>query len=121
MIKDTVDELEKGSTISTKLVNVVKGVAKTVDESIKKAERKMQELAEKIGSEGVRSAKITGMAFKKYDKVKKDIRAARRKLHSLVHKTKIACADMEIYLEGWDKSVDNGDKRQFLKEQVVQT
>ena len=82
-IKDTVDEMKKGSSISTKLVKEVKKVAKMVDDILKKTERKMQELTEKIGSVGVRSSKITGQAFEKYDQVKKDLRAARRKLRSL--------------------------------------
>ena len=120
-IKDTVDEMKKGSSISTKLVKEVKKVAKMVDDILKKTERKMQELTEKIGSVGVRSSKITGQAFEKYDQVKKDLRAARRKLRSLADKTKTASKDMEIYLEGWDATVDNADKRLYLKEQVGRT
>ena len=120
-IKDTVDEMKKGSSISTKLVKEVKKVAKMVDDILKKTERKMQELTEKIGSVGVRSSKITGQAFEKYDQVKKDLRAARRKLRSLADKTKTASEDMEIYLEGWDATVDNADKRLYLKEQVGRT
>ena len=117
-IKDTVDEMKKGSSISTKLVKEVKKVAKMVDDILKKTERKMQELTEKIGSVGVRSNKITGKAFEKYDQVKKDLRAARRKLRSLADKTKKASEDMEIYLKFWDATVDNADKRLYLKEQV---
>ena len=117
-IKDTVDEMKKGSSISTKLVKEVKKVAKMVDDILKKTERKMQELTEKIGSVGVRSKKITGKAFEKYDQVKKDLRAARRKLRSLADKTKKASEDMEIYLKFWDATVDNADKRLYLKEQV---
>ena len=117
-IKDTVDEMKKGSSISTKLVKEVKKVAKMVDDILKKTERKMQELTEKIGSVGVRSSKITGQAFEKYDQVKKDLRAARRKLRSLADKTKKASEDMEIYLKFWDATVDNADKRLYLKEQV---
>ena len=117
-IKDTVDEMKKGSSISTKLVKEVKKVAKMVDDILKKTERKMQELTEKIGSVGVRSNKITGKAFEKYDQVKEDLRAARRKLRSLADKTKKASEDMEIYLKFWDATVDNADKRLYLKEQV---
>ena len=90
-----------------------------MDDTIKKAERKMQELTDKIGSVGVRANKVTGVAFEKYEQVKRDMRNARRKLRSLADKTKIACADLEIYLEGWDNEVDNGDKRLYLKEQVT--
>lgn len=120
-IKDTVDEMTKGSRISTELVEAVKKVVKMVDDTIQETERKMQELTEKIGSVGVRSNKITGVAFEKYDQVKKDLRAARRKLRSLADKTKTASQDMEIYLEGWDATVDNADKRRYLKEQVGRT
>ena len=117
-IKDTIDEMEKGSTILESTTKAVKKVAKIVDDIIKKTERKMQELTEKIGSVGVRSNKITGKAFEKYDQVKKDLRAARRKLRSLADKTKKASEDMEIYLKFWDATVDNADKRLYLKEQV---
>ena len=120
-IKDTIDEMEKGSTVLESTTKAVKKVAKIVDDIIKKTERKMQELTEKIGSVGVRSNKITGVAFEKYDQVKKDLRAARRKLRSLADKTKTASEDMEIYLEGWDATVDNADKRLYLKEQVGRT
>ena len=117
-IKDTIDEMEKGSTVLESTTKAVKKVAKMVDDTIKKAERKMQELTDKIGSVGARSNNITGVAFEKYDQVKKDLRAARRKLRSLADKTKTASEDMEIYLEGWDATVDNADKRLYLKEQV---
>ena len=117
-IKDTVDEMTKGSRISTELVEAVKKVVKMVDGTIQETERKIQELTEKIGSVGVRSNKITGVAFEKYDQVKKDLRAARRKLRSLADKTKKASEDMEIYLKFWDATVDNADKRLYLKEQV---
>ena len=120
-IKDTIDEMEKGSTILESTTKAVKKVAKIVDDIIKKTERKMQELTEKIGSVGVRANNITGVAFEKYDQVKKDLRAARRKLRSLADKTKTASKDMEIYLEGWDATVDNADKRLYLKEQVGRT
>ena len=113
--------MTKGSRISTDLVEAVKKVVKMVDDTIQKTERKMQELTEKIGSVGVRSNKITGVAFEKYDQVKKDLRAARRKLRSLADKTKTASEDVEIYLEGWDATVDNADKRLYLKEQVGRT
>ena len=120
-IKDTIDEMEKGSTVLESTTKAVKKVAKIVDDIIKKTERKMQELTEKIGSVGVRANNITGVAFEKYDQVKKDLRAARRKLRSLADKTKTASKDMEIYLEGWDATVDNADKRLYLKEQVGRT
>ena len=120
-IKHSVDEMKNGTSISTKLVEAVKKVAKTVDDTIKKTETKMQELTERIGSVGVRANNITGVAFEKYDQVKKDLRAARRKLRSLADKTKTASEDMEIYLEGWDATVDNADKRLYLKEQVGRT
>ena len=120
-IKDTIDEMEKGSTVLESTTKAVKKVAKIVDDIIKKTERKMQELTEKIGSVGVRANNVTGVAFEKYDQVKKDLRAARRKLRSLADKTKTASKDMEIYLEGWDATVDNADKRLYLKEQVGRT
>ena len=113
--------MEKGSTVLESTTKAVKKVAKKVDDIIKKTERKMQELTEKIGSVGVRANNITGVAFEKYDQVKKDLRAARRKLRSLADKTKTASEDMEIYLEGWDATVDNADKRLYLKEQVGRT
>ena len=95
-----------------------KELVQKVDETIKKAERKMQELTDKIGSVEVRANTVTGVAFEKYDQVKRDMRNARRKLRSLADKTKKASEDMEIYLKFWDATVDNADKRLYLKEQV---
>ena len=120
VVKNAVDSLEKGSTISIDVMKQVKKVVQKVDETIKVTERKIQELTEKIGSIEETSDKLTGEVFQKYDQVKKDMRAARRKLRSLADKTKIACKDLEIYLEGWNNEVDNGDKRLYLQMQVTQ-
>ena len=120
VVKNAVDSLEEGSTISIDVMKQVKKVVQKVDETIKVTERKIQELTEKIGSVEETSDKLTGEVFQKYDQVKKDMRAARRKLRSLADKTKIACKDLEIYLEGWNNEVDNGDKRLYLQMQVTQ-
>ena len=120
VVKNAVDSLEEGSTISIDVMKQVKKVVQKVDETIKVTERKIQELTEKIGSIEETSDKLTGEVFQKYDQVKKDMRAARRKLRSLADKTKIACKDLEIYLEGWNNEVDNGDKRLYLQMQVTQ-
>jgi len=118
VVKNAVDSLEEGSTISIDLMKQVKKVVQKVDETIKVTERKIQELTEKIGSIEETSDKLTGEVFQKYDQVKKDMRAARRKLRSLADKTKIACKDLEIYIEGWNNEVDNGDKRLYLQMQI---
>ena len=120
VVKNAVDSLEEGSTISIDVMKQVKKVVQKVDETIKVTERKIQELTEKIGSIEETSDKLTGEVFQKYDQVKKDMRAARRKLRSLADKTKIACKDLEIYIEGWNNEVDNGDKRLYLQMQVTQ-
>ena len=120
VVKNAVDSLEEGSTISIDVMKQVKKVVQKVDETIKVTERKIQELTEKIGSVEETSDKLTGEVFQKYDQVKKDMRAARRKLRSLADKTKIACKDLEIYLEGWNNEVDNGHKRLYLQMQVTQ-
>ena len=120
VVKNAVDSLEEGSTISIDVMKQVKKVVQKVDETIKVTERKIQELTEKIGSVEGTSAQLIGEVFQKYDQVKKDMRAARRKLRSLADKTKIACKDLEIYLEGWNNEVDNGDKRLYLQMQVTQ-
>ena len=118
-VQRTVAILESGSDNTANLIEVFKGAAKTVDEIIRKAAIKMQEITEQIGSVGRDAIKITNGAFKKYDGVRRDVRAARRKLRSLADKTKTACEDMELYLEGWANEVDNGEKRFYLKEQVL--
>ena len=120
MVKNAVDSLEEGSTISIDVIKQVKRVVQKVDETIKVAERKIQELTEKIGSVEGTSDRLIGEVFQKYDQVKKDMRAARRKLRSLADKTKIACKDLENYLEGWNNEVDNGDKRLYFQMQVTQ-
>ena len=120
MVKNAVDSLEEGSTVSKDALMQVKKLVQKVDETIDVTERKIQELTEKIGSIEETSDKLTGEVFQKYDQVQKDMRAARRKLRSLADKTKIACKDLEIYIEGWNNEVDNGDKRLYLQMQVTQ-
>ena len=89
-----------------------------VDDILKKAEEKMEQITEKIGTLGVQRNKLTKEAFDKYDAVKKSLRLSRRELRKLADKTRTACEELEDYLAGWDNTVDNGDKKQYLKLQV---
>jgi len=118
-VQKTVALLRSGSNNTGHIIDVFQQAARTVDQTIKKAEIKMQELTERIGSAGITATNVTKEAFEKYDKVKSDVRGARRKLRSLADKTKTACEEMEIYLQGWANEVDNGDKRSYLKEQLT--
>jgi len=97
----------------------IKEAAKKVDEILQEAEKKMLEITEKIGSLGVQSNKVTKEAFDKYDTVKKSLRVSRRELRKLADKTRTACKELEYLLAGWDNTVDNGDKKQYLKLQLT--
>jgi len=118
-VQKTVALLISGSNNTGQIVDVFQRAARKVDQTIKNAEIKMQELNERIGSVGKSANRITKEAFEKYDKVKRDVRGARRKLRSLADETKTACEEMEIYLQFWANEVDNGDKRSYLKKQLT--
>ena len=118
IIKTAVDALAGGAGLSDNASKQIKEAAKKVDEILQEAEKKMLEITEKIGSLGVQRNKLTKEAFDKYDAVKKSLRLSRRELRKLADKTRTACKELEYLLAGWDNTVDNGDKKQYLKLQV---
>jgi len=119
IIKTAADALTEGAGLSDNATKQIKDAAKKVDEILQEAEKKMLEITEKIGSLGVQSNKITKEAFDKYDAVKKSLRLSRRELRKLADKTRTACEELEDYLAGWDNTVDNGDKKEYLKLQLT--
>jgi len=119
IIKNAVDALAGGAGLSDNMSKQIKEAAKKVDEILQEAEKKMLEITEKIGSLGVQSNKVTKEAFDKYDTVKKSLRVSRRELRKLADKTRTACKELEYLLAGWDNTVDNGDKKQYLKLQLT--
>lgn len=117
-VENAAHELEEGSTIFKDTIEKVKNVVEKVDETIKKTERRIQQFTQNIGTIETISNKHTGEVFQKFEQVKKDMRAARRKLWHLADKTKLACTDLEIYIEGWDQAVDNEEQKLYLQEQI---
>lgn len=106
----------KGQKNQKRTIENVKKVVKKVDETIKRTDKKIQDITRKIAAVKKGANEVTGEVFKKYEEVKRDMRAARRKLRRLADKTKIACEELEIYIEGWEYK--NEDRREYLKEQI---
>ena len=118
-VERSVELLMSGSNETAAIIALFKRAALNVDVSIMKAHKKLQNINEQIGVlKIVKANYIFSDALDTYDGVKAGVRVARRKLRSLAIKTKNACDDMELYLEGWANEVDNGEKRLYLKEQV---
>ena len=119
MMKGANDALVQGAGIPERIIAKLKTSLGPVDEILRQAEKRMEEISEKIGTLGVQSTNMTKMAFDKYSKVKKSLRHARKELRILADKTRTACEELKIYLEGWDNREDNGDKKIYLMEQVL--
>jgi len=126
-VERSVELLMSGSNETAAIIALFKRAALNVDASIMKAFKKLQNINEQIVEQTstdrvlkiVKANYIFSDALDTYDGVKSGIRVARRKLRSLAIKTKNACDDMELYLEGWANEVDNGEKRLYLKEQLT--
>jgi len=117
-VQKAVGILANGSDNTVRIIKVFKQSAKIVDEIMKKTEKKMEEITELIGSVGRETIRITKDVYTKYRATRKNVRAARRRLRSLADKTKTACEDLELYLEGWDNEYDNQEKKFYLQEQL---
>ena len=117
-VSQVVSHLEKGTENSERIITSVKKVVGLVDKIMKSIEAKFQQITDKIGSIEVQHITITKEAYDRYYNVKKYMRAARRKLRSLAERTKIACDDIMIYMDGWKNDVDKEDKKMYFQEQV---
>lgn len=118
VLKKSMELLGIGSENTAKFIERIKQGANTVDEIMKKTEKKMEQIIDLIGSESVRNTRLTSEVFKKYYTIRKNIRAGRRRLRRLAYKTKTACKHLELYLEGWGKEFSNQEKKFYLQEQL---
>ena len=85
--------------------------------SIKECKEKMEEFIVKIDSLNLDNSRITKDNFAKYNRVKEYLREARRQLRELATKTKSACEDLELFVDGWEDN-KRENKREYFKEQV---
>merc|ERR1719461_2203776 len=81
-VQQSINLISNGTVGSTRIMQAVKFAVKIADNAIKEAEKRMEQLTEKIGTLGVVSNNITKEVFEKYDNSKKEMRGARRKLRS---------------------------------------
>lgn len=114
-IEDVIEMLGEGATIPQGILGNVKKVGAELDRVIAQADARMKVLQDKALK--LTQINIRTEAFNKLHVVKKSMRAARKTLKSLADKTKIACEDLEIYIEAWSDDYTNEDKKTYLKEQ----
>jgi len=117
-VQQSISMLNNGTEGSTRVIAHIKRSVALAEDAVRQAEKRMEQITEKIGTLGVKKTGITKTAFEKYDNAKKEIRGAHRKLRSLAYKTVNACEDLELYLEGWDVT-DKNTRRIYLKEQLT--
>jgi len=117
-VQQSISLLNNGTEGSTRVIAHIKRSVALAEDAVRQAEKRMEQITEKIGTLGVKKTGITKTAFEKYDNAKKEIRGAHRKLRSLAYKTVNACEDLELYLEGWDVT-DKNTRRIYLKEQLT--
>jgi hypothetical protein len=118
-IEQAVNHLTAGTGNSDRILVQITITVRNVDSILKQTESRMNQIIDKMGFVAAQDTRITKETFRRYDNVKTYMRAARRKIRSLADKTKTACEDLELYIDGWEKNVDSGDKKIYFKEQMT--
>merc|ERR1711879_396724 len=116
-IEDMVHGMEAMMEVQGNVVGDISGVVKQTSGLIQEAEEKMEQFIVKIDSLDLENSRITKDNFAKYNRVKDYLREASRQLRELATKTKSACEDLELFVDGWEDN-KRENKREYFKEQI---
>merc|ERR1711879_940689 len=117
-IEDMVHGMEAMMEVQGNVVGDISGVVEQTSGLIQEAEEKMEQFIVKIDSLDLENSRITKDNFAKYNRVKDYLREARRQLRELATKTKSACEDLELFVDGWEDN-KRENKREYFKEQIA--